>query len=89
VPIYVGIFLLAGIFIGAAIYRPPSPILDAAYADKNSDHQSPDMQRLIDHSKVDQCWEDASHVSAGTLADAKNTCTSLEHEFNRKYDSKY
>lgn len=64
-------------------------MLDSSYSEKNSNGESDEMRRLIDHSKVDQCWDDASKASltAQTLRQAE--CKALEAEYTHKYNKPF
>jgi hypothetical protein len=86
-----GVLLCVAIFIAFGLFaRRTSTILDTVSPEKNAGPgASAEMQRLVDHSKVDQCWQDASHASISMLNEQQAGCRILEKEFVHKYNIPY
>ncbi len=77
------------LFFGLTAKRS-SPILDSVSPDKAATAgASADMQRLVDHSKVDQCWQDAAHAPIATVQDLEGGCRILEKEFVWKHNTPF
>lgn len=84
--LYISVAGIVAFLIFGATRQPSSPMLDAVYEEKNSAGESAEMRRLIDHSKVDQCWDDASKATLTSQATRQAECKALEAEFTRKYN---
>jgi hypothetical protein len=82
--------LLAAFIAFGALSKRAAPLLDAASPNKNAPPgSSGEMQRLVDHAKVDQCWQDAAHAPISTLQYDQATCKNLEDEFTKKYNTRF